>query len=397
MVAVLAITFQGHAANPAQESNTEVLSNIYDLEAVFVEQQYQFLPISPPSEDVYVHSHDVVVPVNWKKFPKEFTKQMYAEMDADGYPLYRVAIYEDPISRETVFLNSYGMEAYRLSAETGYDPYSWQKTKFQLESGEVLDEWTRWLYDPAHIAADFILIPEVFHDDYLLTQEEQAIQELEMAPMGMMMSQSMAVTNLLMAISATTNGTVELEIEWPTGFSDTLEIYSASDLVVGDWQFAFTNITTLGETNFVWVDTGSTNQSQRFYIPGNADLDEDFDGLASDRERYLYKTRSDLFDTDGDGLGDGWEMGYGFLPLSTVGTNGALGDTDNDGYGNLEEQLKDTNPLQSNSSGDTGTVATIRYYYDEDDRLTDFYSGAEVAQKTILTATHNIAEEVSAK
>ena len=42
-------------------------------------------------------------------------------------------------------------------------------------------------------------------------------------------------------------------------------------------------------------------------------------------------------------------------------------------------------------------MATLRYYYDEDDRLTDFYSGAEVAQKTILTASHNISEEVSAK
>ena len=91
------------------------------------------------------------------------------------------------------------------------------------------------------------------------------------------------------------------------------------------------------------------------------------------------------------------KRGYTLLPLSILGINGALGDADNDGFSNLEEQLNDTDPGSVNSGGNTGTVATIRYYYDEDDRLTDFYSDSEVAQKTILTASHNISEEVSAK
>jgi hypothetical protein len=142
--------------------NDGVVNTIYELETLFVEQQYQFLPISPPSEKVYIHSHKTVVPVDWKRFPKEFSKQMYAEMDANGYPIYRVSIYEDPAARETVFLNSYGTEAYRLEAEKDYDPFAWQTINFQLESGQVLDDWSRWLYDPAHIAASFVLIPEVF-------------------------------------------------------------------------------------------------------------------------------------------------------------------------------------------------------------------------------------------
>ncbi len=208
---------------------------------------------------------------------------------------------------------------------------------------------------------------------------------------------SSAATNLQMSIETSGGGTAEVKVDWPVGFGDTLEIYSTTNLVIDDWQFARTNITTFGASNFVWVDTASTNQSQRFYITGNADLDEDLDGLASAREQYLYKTRSDLFDTDGDGLGDGWEMGYGLLPLSIVGTNGALGDADNDGFGNLEEQLLGSNPNLPNSAGATGVVATIRYYYDEDDRLTDFHCSVKTAQKTILTASHNIAEEISAK
>jgi hypothetical protein len=120
--------------------NDGVVNTIYELEALFVEQQYQFLPISPPSEEVYIHSRKTVVPVDWKRFPKKFSKQMHAEMDANGFPIYRLSVYEDPATRETVFLNSYGTEVYRLEAEKGYDPFAWQTINFQLESGQVLDD-----------------------------------------------------------------------------------------------------------------------------------------------------------------------------------------------------------------------------------------------------------------
>jgi hypothetical protein len=105
--------------------NDGVVNTIYELEALFVEQQYLFLPISPPSEEVYTHSCKTVVPVDWKRFPKTFSKQMYAEMDANGYPIYHLSIYEDRLTRETVFLNSYGTEVYRLEAEKDYDPFAW--------------------------------------------------------------------------------------------------------------------------------------------------------------------------------------------------------------------------------------------------------------------------------
>jgi len=135
----------------AAAANGETLGNIQDLETLFVEQQYRFLPIGPPSEDVLVQPYGPVLPVDWQGFPEEFTKQMYAEMDSNGFPLYRISIYEDPVSRETVFLNRYGMEACRLAAEPGYDPYAWQTAWFNLESGQVLDEWSGWIYAPTHI------------------------------------------------------------------------------------------------------------------------------------------------------------------------------------------------------------------------------------------------------
>lgn len=105
-------------------AQVDVVDTIYGLEALFWEQQYQFLPVSPPSEEVYVHPLATVVPVDWKSFPKQFTKRMYAEMDGDGFPVYRVAVYEDAATRDTVFLNAYGTEAYRLSPEEDYDPFA---------------------------------------------------------------------------------------------------------------------------------------------------------------------------------------------------------------------------------------------------------------------------------
>jgi hypothetical protein len=49
-------------------------------------------------------------------------------------------------------------------------------------------------------------------------------------------------------------------------------------------------------------------------------------------------------DTDGDGLPDAWEIVNNLNPLSAAGDNGALGDPDRDGFGNLQEYTSGTNP-----------------------------------------------------
>jgi len=294
---------------PTEMAVVGVVESLSELESMFVERQYLFLPVSPPSEDVYVHSSKTVVPVDWKKFPKDFTKQMYAEMDENGYPIYRVLIYEDPITRETVFLNSYDTEVYRLTAEKNYDPYAWQKVFFQLEDGEKLGEWEQWLYDPAHVASEIVLIPDLFHEDYLATQEAQAMQSMAMAPMSMMMSLPAVVTNLQMAIGSTTNGTVELEIGWPSSFTNELEIFATTDLAEHVWQVVYTDITTSSATNFSWMNWDSTNTPKCFYVASNSDVDSDGDGLADGRETYVYGSEPDDQDSDDDGLDDDVEVG----------------------------------------------------------------------------------------
>ena len=69
-----------------------------------------------------------------------------------------------------------------------------------------------------------------------------------------------------------------------------------------------------------------------------ATTDQDGDGLSYGIEFFI-NTQPQDFDTDNDGLPDGWEWQYGLDPLSSVGNNGSTGDPDLDSLNNLNEYL----------------------------------------------------------
>ncbi len=314
---------------------TDTVDSIYGLEALFVEQQYQFLPIGPPAEDVLVQPYGSVLTVDWKGFPEAFAKRMYATMDSNGFPLYKVSVYEDPATRETVFLNSYGAEVYRLPPEKGYDPYAWQKATFNLGQGQVLDEFHRWIYDPAHVAAKFTLIPEVFHADYLAAQQEESMRALAMVPMAVMAAlegEAQAVVQMVLD----TNGLVEISLSLPESFGKHVEIFSKDNLVYSPaWEVAAGWIPTYGYSMVSWSDPSSGNLDYRYYIVSDADMDSDGDGYSDLREHYITGTDPDVFnfcDVDNDGLHDWWETKL-FGNLDWNGTD----DFDHDGLQNNEE------------------------------------------------------------
>ena len=53
--------------------------------------------------------------------------------------------------------------------------------------------------------------------------------------------------------------------------------------------------------------------------------DRDWDGLYDDDETDVYGTNPDVYDTDGDGFGDGEEIYYGGDPLSAGSSAGVVG------------------------------------------------------------------------
>jgi len=73
------------------------VTDIYDLEGYFTEQQSFFLPMIPPSADLILNQpgFPTVIPFDWEKFPAEFNKQLSFEYE-NSVPVYPVTIIEDP-------------------------------------------------------------------------------------------------------------------------------------------------------------------------------------------------------------------------------------------------------------------------------------------------------------
>ena len=83
--------------------------------------------------------------------------------------------------------------------------------------------------------------------------------------------------------------------------------------------------------------------------------DSDSDGLWDGQEVTTYFTDPADADTDNDGLSDGWEVLYGLDPLDN-GTanpaNGGAGDPDNDGLTNIREFDNGTDPTDPDTDND---------------------------------------------
>lgn len=80
--------------------------------------------------------------------------------------------------------------------------------------------------------------------------------------------------------------------------------------------------------------------------------DPDEDDLPNYKESYRYGTDPDQFDTDQDGMDDGWEIRY-FLKALKQDANE---DPDGDGFTNIEEYEADTDPTDPESHPDEYTA-----------------------------------------
>ena len=115
--------------------------------------------------------------------------------------------------------------------------------------------------------------------------------------------------------------------------------------------------------NYYSVDVGAYE-----YLNPNADTDGD--GIKDGVEVFSFTSDATMFDSDMDGMGDGFESQYG---LNAMG-NDANADADNDGLSNLTEAGNGTDPTNEDTDGDNspdgdediaGTIPTdpSSYFY----------------------------------
>jgi len=283
-----------------QPAMSAQVTDVYDLEQYFVDQQYTFLPILPPDPDfTLVQSGGEVLPFNWKTFPTEF-EDLIAEYE-NSVPVYPVTIIEDPISRDVVFFNADGKEIYSIPPTKDYNPFAYVESAYPGVFLSSFDSKTaeelRSFYDPARIQIQARLIPQEYVEPYLYVQDRIAAEAAALAASsggGMtLMRSGYSDSNINFEVIARTNNGARMTIGYPNDFTNRLDVFTCNDLMQYVWVFATKSLSTTGTNEITWVDTNywvSLGPSVRFYAAGNADLDTDHDGYSDASEIMVYRT-----------------------------------------------------------------------------------------------------------
>ena len=275
------------------------VANLDELARDFEWQQLQLMPVAPPDAGFRwtQPSEPNPFPFDPKGFPKEFLAGLVPTV-RDGVTVYPVVVREDPKTRERVFLSATGAVIQMLPPPLDYDS-KWCLLDMYPDMssrGWEVDylQWLAQVYDPARLSIRYDLILEADLLQWVAVRsvrqaaaKSAAMSEQSLAGGGMAMMRSLlSSSNIVMeAITVETNG-MKLQIGYPDDFTNRLEIYACTDLVIGGWAFAVTNLDTAGSNTIWWTDE-NTNLIARFYAAGNAQVDNDGDGLADAREIYL--------------------------------------------------------------------------------------------------------------
>ena len=146
-----------------------------------------------------------------------------------------------------------------------------------------------------------------------------------------------------------------------------IRVFGSTDLSSTNWNYKSYSLQPRG-TAMTGVYSANGSQFMKAVF-SELPLDSDGDGISDVIEENVYGTNPDSVDTSGDGITD-WEKVYHY------GLNPKIQDTDHDGITDDEEILANTNPtIPADVTTQESLNVTIRYYYDDDDRLIGTYFG----------------------
>jgi hypothetical protein len=374
------------------------------LQARYRTAREHILQILPPDPEYRLNPSGGIVVFD----PANFSwAEALEPAELNGVTVYPVTVAEDPETRYTAFYNGSAALIGYLAPEQDYFPFTWLADRHPEYYAENADPdataWAEAIYDPARVSVTYYLLPAV--DVEAMAEAQLADVQQPEFQMNMMMGEGLPepVTNLVIfAIEQATNGMV-LGIGWPDDFTNKLEVFARSTIATSGWFVASSNLSTIGTNSLWWTDTSlSTNDVVRFYSVGNADLDNDGDGVADARERKVTGTDENEVDTDGDGLVDGYsgKVTTNNYPAGTRtnggvyvegemtwGTDFLLVDTDGDGMGDGWEVANGHDPLDPNdppsirgmilySGGQTGLICVVAVM-DSNSWATNYYSRLE--------------------
>ncbi|MDZ4197651.1 MAG: hypothetical protein U1E27_00020, partial [Kiritimatiellia bacterium] len=229
----------------AEDSPDTALQSLVELDDLLRLSRAEYLPLLPPSADFILQQplQPEIVPFAWKNFPLEFLQQLADRLEYEySAPVYPLRVVEDPKTRAQHLFDSQGDWLFSLDAPFGYDPYAPLKTAFpdgyfRPDTTDRLQAYPT-LFDPSRVELRIKLIPSEYLDQYLYVRErvaEELSRTAEPEDFGFMLLMGLE-DHLHITGIRTVSGGYALDLAWPEGFTNRLDIYRATDLMDRDWQ-----------------------------------------------------------------------------------------------------------------------------------------------------------------
>ena len=310
-------------------------------------------PEIPPGEDFVVLSLGAMsVPDNlMTSDPPVETEMEY------GVPIWRLRVFEDTNTCSLVAVA--GKSAFELSSSPSYLAKAWVDTVYGpapswLDANEA-DAWYA-KRSRSRIGWFVTLVPQSQWSQYCANRDEEVagVNDGDEAPLVM-------------------NG---IKVDMDTG------IHGVSVRSISAGETRFWGKASLAETNWTYkgfslqspgtTAAGVHSVSNQMFVTATfseTTVDSDGDGIPDVVEERVYQTNPHKADTSGDGLSD-WEKVYHY------DLNPHVRDTAGDGVDDAEKILSGVDPrLPISAEAREAVMVKIRYYYDDDDRLTDTWVG----------------------
>lgn len=284
-----------------KEIMAQQLGNIYDLEAWAAGIQAEFVPILPPVPELILKQSGwpEVLAFDPKMFPPGFVNGLAGIYD-NSVPVYPVLVVEDPSTRALTFYNYDNEALYTLPPVPGYDPFAYLKLHwpvlFNGGANEAAQNYWKQMYDPARVQVRARLIEADKLAFWIFAKRQiEAAEALQPKGGGMelkMMLGGAPNSNIFFTVVKRATNFISMTIQYPSGFTNGLDVYTCNEIVPEVWNFATKNLATAG-TNVTWLDTNSwvvSGMANRMYAAGDASTDGDGDGYADAREIFVYGT-----------------------------------------------------------------------------------------------------------